>query len=258
MPRHFSRRVGAFRVRPVPDEADGRRDTESGSGVRGRRAGRLPEKRIGRSRRAPGYRMRFRGAGAEESGGADGGHDSQAGKQALAVDWGRRAGRLPEKRIGRSRRAPGPKRVAVQAGGPIRRPESRRLRSIGAAGPGGFRKSESDGTDGRRDTGSGSGVPEQKRAAVQAGGTIRGPQGREASGKANRTEQTGAGIPKAVRGCRGRKRRHPEKTDKQAAALLRLRKYDRSEAEFFRSREKPHPIQREQKCNGSLRIDRFS
>ena len=186
MPRHFSRRVGAFRVRPVPDGADGCRDTGSGSGVRGRRerrcrrkarfagrkkalaadrgrrAGRLPEKRIGRSRRAPGYRRRFRGAGAEESGGADGRHDSQAGKQALAVDRGRRAGRLPEKRIGRNRRAPGYRKRfggagAEEGGGAGGRHDSR------AAGPGGFRKSEPDGTDGRRDTGGGSGVPGQKK-----------------------------------------------------------------------------------------------
>lgn len=178
----------------------------------------------GRNRRAPGYRKRFGGAGAKDGGGAGGRHDSRAGK--------------------------------------------RRLRSIGAAGPGGIRKSEPDGADGRRDTGGGSGCRGRRErrcrrkarfAGRKAGACSRsGAQGREASGKANRTEQTGAGIPEAVRGCRGRKRRYPKKTDKQAAALLRLRKYDRSEAEFFRSREKPHPIQREQKCNGSLRIDRFS
>ena len=201
MPRHSSRRVGAFRVRPVPDGADGCRDTGSGSGV------------------------------------------------------------------------PGPKRAAVQAEGTIRGPQDRRLRSIGAAGPGGFRKSESDRADGcrgrrgwrcRREARS---VGRNSRAASRRGG----PTGRTAGCRGTspggsepfasvlfRTKQTGAGIPEAVRGCRGRKRRHPEKTDKQAAALLRLRKYDRSEAEFFRSREKPHPIQREQKCNGSLRIDRFS
>ena len=187
MPRHSSRRVGAFRVRPVPDGADGCRDTGSGSGV------------------------------------------------------------------------PGPKRAAVQAEGTIRGPQDRRLRSIGAAGPGGFRKSESDRADGCRGRRGWRCRREARSAGRKAGACGRSEaQGREAFEKANRTEQTGAGIPEAVRGCRSRKRRHPEKTDKQAAALLRLRKYDRSEAEFFRSREKPHPIQREQKCNGSLRIDRFS
>lgn len=122
MPRHFSRRVGAFRVRPVPDEADGRRDTESGSGVPGPKMAavqaegtiRGPEKgACGRSgpqgREASGKANRTEqtGAGAEEGGGAGGRPDPRAGKQALAVDRRRRAGRHSKKRTGRNRRAPG-------------------------------------------------------------------------------------------------------------------------------------------------------
>ena len=103
---------------------------------------------------------------------------------------------------------PGPKRAAVQTGGTIRRPESRRLRSIGAAGPGGFRKSESDEADGRRGRRGWRCRREARFAGRKAGACGRsGPQGREASGKANRTEQTGAGIPEAVRGCRSRRGR---------------------------------------------------
>ena len=202
MPRHSSRRVGAFRVRPVPDGADGCRDTGSGSGV------------------------------------------------------------------------PGPKRAAVQAEGTIRGPEKGACGRSGPQGREAFEKAN-------RTEQTGAGIPKAvrgcRRKARSVGRNSRaasrrgGPTGRTAGCRGTspggsepfasvlfRTKQTGAGIPEAVRGCRGRKRRHPEKTDKQAAALLRLRKYDRSEAEFFRSREKPHPIQREQKCNGSLRIDRFS
>ena len=156
MPRHFSRRVGAFRVRPVPDEADGRRDTESGSGVPGPKMAavqaegtiRGPEKgACGRSgpqgreafekanrteQTGAGIPEAVRGAGAEESGGAGGRHDSQAGKQALAADRGRRAGRLPEKRTGRNRRAPGYRRRFGGAGaekeGIRKRQTNKRLR----------------------------------------------------------------------------------------------------------------------------------